>query len=277
MMILLTFLSTLCIIVVTGFKDHSIRLKMSLHNSESKPRSQLDESKSAFKKVGIMAGTLSTLGFMSLTSSKVNALPIKLTLDPLPYKYDALEPFISSKTLFYHHDKHHGKYVNTTRDLISGTELEGKDLVTIVKKSFGNNQNLFNNAAQSWNHNFYWKSMNSLNGGGSPKDEKLLSLINKSFGSYENFRKEFAQVGSTLFGSGWAWLCSTPNGLKVLKTNGAENPLILEGGYVPLITMDVWEHAYYLDYQNNRALYVDAFLDHLINWEFASSQLKERI
>ncbi len=132
------------------------------------------------------------------------------------------------------------------------------------------NQGLFNNAAQVWNHSFYWECMKP-NGGGAPTG-RVADLINESFGSYENFRKQFEDAAVTAFGSGWAWLVHTPSGLKVTKTTGAETPLTEEGS-TPILTCDVWEHAYYLDYQNLRPTYVSTFMDHLVNWDFVNSQI----
>ena len=154
--------------------------------------------------------------------------------------------------------------------MVAGTELEGKDVITVLRNSYGKNQALFNNAAQSYNHAFYWDCMKP-NGGGKPTG-KLAALIDKQFGSYEKFREEFTAAGATAFGSGWAWLSWTPAGLKVTKTIGADCPLT-EKDYVPLLTMDVWEHAYYLNYQNMRATYIDTFLDKLVNWDFVEKQL----
>ena len=134
-------------------------------------------------------------------------------MEELPYGYSSLEPHIGEKTLRIHHDKHHAKYVTTTNDLIKGTDFEKDDLISIVRKSFGNNQALFNNAGQSYNHDFYWHSMKP-NGGGKPTGQ-IATLIEKDFGGYENFRKEFANAALTAFGSGWAWLVNTPSGLKV--------------------------------------------------------------
>ena len=196
-----------------------------------------------------------------------------ITLPPLPYAYDALSPHLSENTLRFHHDKHHAKYVEVANGMIKGTPMEKEDLVSIIRQAHGTNQGLFNNAAQSWNHAFYWNCMKP-NGGGKPSG-KLAELIDKSFGSYDKFRTEFANAGATAFGSGWAWLVWTPSGLKVTKTTGADCPLT-EKDAVPLLTMDVWEHAYYLDYQNLRPSYIDTFLDKLVNWEFVASQLPKQ-
>ena len=160
--------------------------------------------------------------------------------------------------------------VTTTNDLIKGTELEGDDVISIVKKSFGTNQALFNNAGQSYNHAFYWESMKP--GGGGLPTGKIAALIDKDFGSYESFRKEFVTKALTAFGSGWAWLVSTPSGLKVVNTIGANTPLT-DADSTPLLTVDVWEHAYYLDYQNLRNTYVDTFIDKLINWDAVNTRL----
>ena len=195
---------------------------------------------------------------------------MSITLPPLPYAYDALEPHIGEQTLKIHHDLHHGRYVTVANDLVKGTEFEGKDVITVLKAAFGKNQALFNNAAQSYNHAFYWDCMKP-NGGGKPTG-KVADLINKQFGSYEKFREEFSNAGMTAFGSGWAWLVWTPAGLKVTKTIGADTPLT-EAGAVPLLTMDVWEHAYYLNYQNLRAKYIETFLDKLVNWDFVNAQV----
>mmetsp|Transcript_26071 Transcript_26071/g.72900 ORF Transcript_26071/g.72900 Transcript_26071/m.72900 type:complete len:199 (+) Transcript_26071:40-636(+) len=196
-------------------------------------------------------------------------MPIELP--PLPYAYDALEPHIGRRTLEIHHDKHHAKYVATTNTMIAGTDLDSGDVVSILRaaKTSGN-AGLFNNAAQVWNHTFYWNCMKA--GGGGAPTGRMLDLINQSFGSYDNFKKEFETAGNTQFGSGWAWLVHTAGGLKVMKTSNAENPLT-EEGMTPILTMDVWEHAYYLDYQNMRPTYVTTFLDSLINWDFVESQL----
>lgn len=195
---------------------------------------------------------------------------VSIQLPPLPYDDKALEPHIGQQTLQIHHGKHHAKYVATTNELIANTELMNADLVTIIKSSYGKNQGLFNNSAQVWNHTFYWNSMKP-NGGGQPNG-KIADLINLSFGSYDNFRKEFINAGMTAFGSGWAWLVYHQDKLIITKTIGAENPLTNEG-QIPILTCDVWEHAYYLNYQNLRNTYLDVFLDHLVNWDFANSNL----
>lgn len=196
-------------------------------------------------------------------------MPVELT--PLPYDYSALEPYISRRTLEIHHDRHHARYVDTANKLIAGTDMEGLDTITLIRTAKANNNvGVFNNAAQAWNHSFYWDCMKP--GGGGPPTGRIAEMINSSFGSYENFRNEFENAGNTQFGSGWAWLIWTSSGLRVTKTSNAETPLTDES-VKPLLTMDVWEHAYYLDYQNVRADYVKAFMDKLINWDFVNSQL----
>eukprot|EP01039_Chlorochromonas_danica_P002676 gene2676-2922_t len=198
-------------------------------------------------------------------------MPIELP--PLPYDASALEPHISERTLQIHHGKHHALYVDTANRLSAGTEFEDADELAIIRgaKEAGN-QALFNSAAQAWNHSFYWNCMKQ-NGGGRPKG-RLLDSINEAFGSYEEFRNNFEAAGNTQFGSGWAWLVwSYPESrLQVLRTPNAENPLT-DSGLKPLLTMDVWEHAYYLDYQNRRTEYSKVFMDHLVNWDHVVSQL----
>jgi Fe-Mn family superoxide dismutase len=194
----------------------------------------------------------------------------EITQPPLPYKEDALEPFISKKTLEFHYGKHHKAYVDNTNQLAGAAGLGSLSLEEIIKKTAGSADQtpIFNNAAQAWNHNFYWKSL--MPKAGKP-NERLTKMIDASFGSYDNFKKEFQTAGVTQFGSGWAWLVLDQGKLKVTKTSNADNPLV--HGQVPLLTVDVWEHAYYLDYQNRRADYVKAVLDNLLNWEFAAANL----
>ena len=194
------------------------------------------------------------------------------TLPDLPYASDALEPSISANTLSYHHGKHHNAYVNNLNKMIEGTDLEGKSLEDIVKATAGDASKggIFNNAAQVWNHTFYWHSM-SPNGGGKPSG-KLAEAIDRDFGSYDEFAKAFTGAGGSQFGSGWAWLVSNGGKLEVRKTPNAETPLT--DGVTPLLTMDVWEHAYYLDHQNSRPGYMGAFMEHLINWDFAAENYK---
>jgi Fe-Mn family superoxide dismutase len=197
-----------------------------------------------------------------------------ITLPELPYPKKGLEPYISERTLEFHHGKHHAAYVNNTNNLIQGTSLDKADLETIIKEAAKDSSKagLFNNSAQVWNHTFYWHSMKP-NGGGEPP-KSLLDKIISDFGSFDNFKNEFKQAAATQFGSGWAWLILDPsdNKLKVIKTPNADTPIVK--GLKPLITIDVWEHAYYLDYQNRRPDYIDTFINHLINWEFALKNLE---
>ncbi len=191
-----------------------------------------------------------------------------ITLPDLPYSNDALQPHISTETIEYHYGKHHRTYVTKLNDALPGTEFEGMDLENIVKKS---SEGIFNNAAQIWNHSFYWNSL-SPRGGGVPSGA-LAETISQSFGSFENFKNEFTTVATTLFGSGWAWLVQTPQGkLAIEKTSNAGTPLT--GENKPLVTCDVWEHAYYIDYRNARPKYMEAFWN-LVNWEFASKNLSQ--
>jgi superoxide dismutase, Fe-Mn family len=188
------------------------------------------------------------------------------TLPDLPYTKDALQPYLSAETLEYHHDKHHAAYVNNLNGLLDSSELAGKSLEEIMRVSEGP---LFNNAAQAWNHDFYWHCM-TPGGGGEPSGE-VLKAIEKDFGSYDAFKTEFAQAGNTQFGSGWAWLVSDGGKLSVIKTANADNPL--KHGQKALLTVDVWEHAYYIDYRNQRPKYVETFLASLVDWEFVKNNL----
>lgn len=190
-----------------------------------------------------------------------------IELPALPYAKNALEPHISENTINFHYGKHHQAYVTNLNKLIAGTELEGKTLEEIVKSSTGG---VFNNAAQVWNHTFYWNSMKP-NGGGKPTGD-LLTKIEADFGSFDNFATEFTTAGATQFGSGWAWLVLEDGKLKVTKTANAETPLTTSA--TPLLTMDVWEHAYYLDFQNARPTYMESFLSNLVNWDFVAENLK---
>ena len=193
-------------------------------------------------------------------------------LPQLPYSQDALDPHISSKTLSFHHGKHHAAYVNKLNELIKGGPFEGKDLEEIIKGTANDadKAGIFNNAAQVWNHTFFWRSM-SPTGGGAPSGV-VADKIKSSFGSLDKFKEEFKNAAITQFGSGWAWLIQDGNDLKVVKTPNAVNPL--SQGQTALFTVDVWEHAYYLDYQNRRPDFVGTVLDKLINWDFVNQNVK---
>lgn len=192
----------------------------------------------------------------------------KHALPPLPYADNALEPVISAKTLGFHYGKHHKTYVDNLNKLVAGTELADKSLEEVITATAGqaDKAGIFNNAAQVWNHTFYWNSL-SPKGGGEPPSS-LKQKIEASFGDLDAFKKELANAAVTQFGSGWAWLVKDGDSLKIIKTSNADLPLTK--GLKPLLTIDVWEHAYYLDYQNRRPDYVSAVLDKLINWRFAA-------
>ncbi len=187
-------------------------------------------------------------------------------LPKLPYELNALEPFISQKTLEFHYGKHHQAYVTNLNNLVPGTEFENATLEEIVMKASGG---IFNNGAQVWNHTFYWNCMKP-NGGGEPTGE-LLNAINNSFGSFENFKTKFSAACATLFGAGWAWLVKKADGsLDIVQESNAGNPL--RNGLTPLMTCDVWEHAYYIDQQNKRPDYVAAFWN-LVDWDAVAGRL----
>jgi Fe-Mn family superoxide dismutase len=190
-------------------------------------------------------------------------------LPALPYDYTALDPYISKSTLEFHHDKHHAAYVNNYNGLVKDTPFDSQAIEEVIKAVAGDasKAGIFNNAAQAWNHTFYWNSIKP-NGGGTPTGA-LADKISSDFGSFEAFVDEFKKAGATQFGSGWAWLVLDGGTLKVTKTGNAENPLTT--GATPLLTMDVWEHAYYLDYQNRRPDYINDFLTKLVNWDFVSA------
>jgi superoxide dismutase, Fe-Mn family len=194
-----------------------------------------------------------------------------IALPDLPYAKDALEPVISSRTLDFHHGKHHKAYVDNTNKLIEGTDLAGQDIETIVKRVSGDpsKAGLFNNAAQVWNHSFYWKCLKP-NGGGAPTGPIAQKIV-ADFGSAAKFFEELKNAGVTQFGSGWAWLILKDGKLAVTKTANADTPPA--HGLKPLLTLDVWEHAYYLDYQNRRPDYLAALIEKLINWDFVNSCL----
>jgi Fe-Mn family superoxide dismutase len=200
---------------------------------------------------------------------------IRLNLTPLPYPVDALEPVISGRTLSFHHDKHHRAYVETLNKLIVGTEFADLRLDQIVTAAAGRSDrvSIFNNAAQAWNHGFYWNCLKPKGGGEPPL--ALKQKMEAAFGSVDACKKELVNSAVTQFGSGWAWLVLEGNQLKIVKTGNANDPLAQ--GLSPLLTIDVWEHAYYLDYQNKRADHVNAVIDKLANWEFAAENLKKAL
>lgn len=201
----------------------------------------------------------------TIEQASIHVLPL------LPYAANALEPAISASTIGFHYGKHHKGYVDTLNKLIAGTELADLTLEQIIAETSGKADKaaIFNNAAQTWNHTFYWRSLRA-NGGGAPP-VALKHKIDAAFGSLDACKKELATAATTQFGSGWAWLVLAGDKLKVMKTGNAETPLTMDMS--PLLAIDVWEHAYYLDYQNRRADYVNAVLDKIINWGFAADNL----
>ena len=188
------------------------------------------------------------------------------TLPELPYPKDALAPHLSAETLEYHHDKHHNAYVTNLNNLVEGTDLASKSLEEIIQAADGG---VFNNAAQVWNHTFYWNCMKP-GGGGVPSGD-LAAALDQAFGSYDAFKTEFSQAAVTQFGSGWAWLVDDGGTLKVTKTSNADLPM--KHGQTALLTVDVWEHAYYIDYRNLRPKYVETFLTGLVDWDFVAANL----
>jgi Fe-Mn family superoxide dismutase len=190
------------------------------------------------------------------------------TLPELPYSKDALAPHISAETLEFHHGKHHKAYVDNLNKLLDGKPEASKSLEEVIMSS---EAGVFNNAAQIWNHTFYWSSMKA-NGGGKPTGD-LAAAIDRDFGSFDKFKEEFTTAGTTQFGSGWAWLVLEGGKLKVTKTGNADLPM--KHGQKALLTMDVWEHAYYIDVRNARPKYIETFLTSLANWDFALENLKK--
>ncbi len=194
--------------------------------------------------------------------------PVVIELPPLPYALNALEPVISARTLALHHGKHHKGYIDKLNKAIAGTPLAGLPLETIIHRTAETKAkvDVFNNAAQAWNHAFYWHSLRP-DGGGTPP-EALLERIRKDFGGLDELRKELATAATSQFGSGWAWLVVNRGKLAVVKTGNADLPLVHDQR--ALLTLDVWEHAYYLDYENRREEYAAAVIDKLLNWQFAA-------
>ena len=186
----------------------------------------------------------------------------------LPYADNALAPHISTETIGFHYGKHHATYIKKYNDMVAGTPFDDQNIEDVIVATANNPEKtgLFNNGAQAWNHSFYWNSL-SPNGGGKPSGE-IAGKIDTDFGNYDAFKEELANAAATQFGSGWAWLVLDKGQLKVVKTANAQTPLT--SGMIPILTIDVWEHAYYLDFQNRRPDYVAAVIDDLLNWDFAS-------
>jgi Fe-Mn family superoxide dismutase len=195
-----------------------------------------------------------------------------ILLPDLPYPKDALAPYISANTLDFHYGKHHKAYVDNANKLIAGTELEAFSLEDIIRKSTGDASKIgiFNNTAQIWNHTFYWQCLKP--GGGGQPTGPIADKINAIWGNYDKFVEELKTAGTTQFGSGWAWLVLDNGQLKITKTANADTPIA--HGLTPILTIDVWEHAYYLDYQNRRPDYLATVIDKLINWDFANANLR---
>lgn len=222
-----------------------------------------------FLAVSATAGAAAAMGSFTATA-KAEGVVSPFVLAPLPFADDALEPVISARTLSFHYDKHHRGYLNNLNRLVENTPYAKMPLDEIVRQTAGQQDKigLFNNAAQTWNHSFYW---NCLKPGGGEIPLTLRAKMEADFGGVEACKKELAQAAVTQFASGWAWLIAENGRLKVVKTSNAETPLSTDA--VPLLTIDVWEHAYYLDYQNRRADHVADVIDKLLNWEFAAENL----
>jgi Fe-Mn family superoxide dismutase len=215
------------------------------------------------------------LGFLCLAALLAACGPAQekrpLLQEPLPYAQDALEPYISAKTMSYHYGKHHATYVANANRLMKGTNFEGKPSEKIIELTAGNEKHaaIFNNVAQSWNHAYFWKCIKPA-GGGMP-NEMLLEKFQESLGGFDAFKEKFVAAAKSQFGSGWAWLVLDGKTLKIVTTANADTPLA--HGLRPVFAVDVWEHAYYLDYQDQRGGFVQAVLDHLADWDFVAQQL----
>ena len=191
-------------------------------------------------------------------------------LPPLPWPEDSLDPVISANTIGFHYGKHHRAYVNKLNELVQGTRFADMSLEQVVKESAGKEPKIFNNAAQAWNHTFYW---NCLKKGGGKPSGAIASRIDADCGGYDEFKKKFAETAVNCFGSGWAWLVEKGGKLDIIATSNAGTPIAM--GATPLLTLDVWEHAYYVDYENRRPEYVGAVIDKLLDWDFAAQQLEQ--
>lgn len=219
----------------------------------------------------IGAAVLTAQGVVAPARAQKAGSPPAWDVPPLPYPENALEPHITAKTLSFHYGKHHLGYANKLKELVQGTPFAAMSLEETIKSTADKAEHraIFNNVAQVWNHTFYWRSMRP--GGGGEPDVALTQRLIKDFGSPQAFMEQFRAAAMGVFGSGWAWLVEDAGALKIVQTSNADTPLA--HGQKPLLTIDVWEHAYYLDYQNRRADYVQAFLTHLIDWSFAAKNL----
>jgi len=234
-----------------------------------------DFTRTALSRRRLLTHSLAVAGTLvagRIVAPSVARAAVPYELPKLPYEENALEPVISARTMSFHYDKHHAAYAANLNKLLEGSDLAGLPLVDLIKASADNSARLaiFNNAGQFWNHGFYWNSLDPK-GGGQPKGA-LADKIDASFGGFEKFKSELAAAANGQFGSGWAWLVAVGDRLAVRRTANADTPVHLQG-VKPLLTIDVWEHAYYLDYQNRRAEYVSAVIDNLLNWEFAAKNL----
>ena len=189
---------------------------------------------------------------------------------PLPFEANALEPYMSARTLKFHHGKHHRAYIDNTNALTKGTPLENASLEIVIKASNGNDQKLFNNSAQVWNHDFFWQSLTPTL---EPPAGALATMLIRDFGGLDEFNAAFKMAATSHFGSGWAWLVVQNDKLEIISYHDADTPLVYPG-VTPLLTADVWEHAYYLDYQNSRPAFIDVYLKHLVNWRGAEARLE---
>lgn len=208
---------------------------------------------------------------MTIYSKQANQNKFPFTLPDLPFNKNDFTPYFTPDTFDYHHGKHHQGYVTNLNKLLeNNTELQNNDLEQLITSYNNTHPGVFNNAAQIWNHTFFWHSIKP-NGGGNPTGN-ISKQINKDFGSFASFTAEFKQAAITQFGSGWAWLVFHNNKLQIIKTANAETPIIK--GLHPILACDVWEHAYYIDYRNRRPDYVDTYIKHMINWNFAENNLK---
>lgn len=232
---------------------------------------QTNHDRRHFLKTMAAAGVVTAGAGLGVTAMPFTARAAEIELPKLPFAENALEPVISARTISFHYGKHHAGYVKKTNAAIKGTPLENKSLEEIIMETSKNpdQQGIFNNAAQVWNHTFYW---NSITPGGGKPDGALLEKINADFGSLDDCKKALADAAASRFASGWAWLVIDGGTLKAINTMNADTPMV--HGMTPLLTIDVWEHAYYLDYQNRRGDYVSGLLDKLINWDFASKNLE---
>jgi len=224
--------------------------------------------------VAFMLASIPKLGFAS-SNFFSDIVFTQITPPKLPYRKKALEPYISEETITYHFEKHHLGYFAKLQQLIKENKINESNLVNIILDNYGKNEAVFNNAAQVWNHNFYWNSMRK-NGGGEIQENLLKDKIITNFGSFENFKEKFTENAMSQFGSGWVWLVVDKNQkLKISKTNNADFPQLYDE--LPLLCIDIWEHAYYLDYKNQRADYVRVYLENLVNWKFANFNLNEAL